>query len=63
MKLDNGSTMKRKRSGLIRRALQEYPTRRHVSDLEEQDRRGYEAQPQKKAEIKIWEGAAIWRED
>jgi hypothetical protein len=55
--------MKRKRSGLIRRALQEYPKRRHVSDLDEQDRRGYEAQPQKKAEIKAWEGAAVWPED
>ena len=51
------------RSALIRHALQEYLKRLHILELEEQDRRGYEAQPQKKAEIQAWEDAAAWPED
>jgi metal-responsive CopG/Arc/MetJ family transcriptional regulator len=51
------------RSALIRHALQEHLKRLHILELEEQDRRGYEARPQKQAEIKAWEGAAVWPED
>jgi hypothetical protein len=58
----NGRTRKGKRPALIRRALQEYPKRLHVSDLKEQDRRGYEAQPQEKGEVQVWEDAAAWPE-
>jgi len=48
---------------LIRLALQEHLKRLHILELEEQDRRGYAAQPQKKVEIKAWEDAAAWPED
>jgi metal-responsive CopG/Arc/MetJ family transcriptional regulator len=51
------------RSALIRRALQEHLKRLHILDLEERDGRGYEAQPQKKAEIKTWENVAAWPKD
>jgi metal-responsive CopG/Arc/MetJ family transcriptional regulator len=51
------------RSALIRQALQEHLRHLHILELEERDRRGYEAQPQKKAEIKAWEDAAAWPED
>ena len=51
------------RSALIRHALQEHLKRLHVLDLEERDRRGYKAQPQKIAEIKTWDDAAAWPED
>ena len=51
------------RSALIRQALQEHLKRLHTLELEERDRRGYEAQPQKRAEIKAWEDAAAWPED
>ena len=63
MKSDDGSTRKVNRSDLIRHALQEYLNRLHILELEERDRRGYEAQPQKKAEIKAWEDAEAWPED
>jgi hypothetical protein len=32
-------------------------------DLEEQDRRGYTAHPQRKEEFRMWEEAASWPED
>ncbi len=51
------------RSALIRHALQEHLKRLRILDLEEQDRRGDEARPQKKAEIKAWEDAAVWPKD
>ena len=51
------------RSALIRHALQEHLRHLHILELEERDRRGYEAQPQKTAEIKAWEDAAAWPED
>jgi hypothetical protein len=31
-------------------------------ELEEQDRRGYLAQPQREEEFRIWEDAAAWPE-
>ena len=51
------------RSALIRQALQEHLKRLHVLELEERDRRGYQAQPQERKEARIWEKAAIWPED
>ena len=51
------------RSALIRQALEEHLRQLHILELEERDRRGYEGQPQKKAEIKAWEEAVAWPED
>lgn len=51
------------RSALIRRALQEHLNHLQILELEARDRRGYEAQPQQKAEIRTWEDAAEWPGD
>lgn len=51
------------RSALIRQALQEHLRRLHVADLEERDRRGYQAQPQLLDEYRPWEEAAAWPGD
>jgi hypothetical protein len=51
------------RSALIRQALQEHPKQLHILELEERDRRGYEARPQTKAEIEAWEDAVSWPEN
>ncbi|MBV8827628.1 MAG: ribbon-helix-helix protein, CopG family [Acidobacteriaceae bacterium] len=51
------------RSALIRQALEEHLKRLHVRDLEERDRRGYHAKPQRKEEYLPWEDAAAWPED
>lgn len=51
------------RSALIRQALQEHLRHLHILELEERDRRGYEAKPQQRAEIKAWEDTAAWPED
>lgn len=53
-----GKGRKINRSALIRHALQEPLKRLDISDLEERDRRGYGARPQKKAETKAWDEAA-----
>jgi metal-responsive CopG/Arc/MetJ family transcriptional regulator len=50
------------RSALIRTALQQHLKRLHELELEEQDRRGYLAQPQREEEFRIWEDAAAWPE-
>jgi hypothetical protein len=47
----------------IRQALQEHSLALHVIDLEERDRRGYQAQPQRKEEYRPWEEVAAWPED
>jgi metal-responsive CopG/Arc/MetJ family transcriptional regulator len=47
------------RSALIRQALQEHPNRLHVLDLEERDRRGYQAKPQRVKEYRRWEKIAV----
>jgi metal-responsive CopG/Arc/MetJ family transcriptional regulator len=54
---------KTNRSALIRRALQEHLRRLRMMDLEERDRRGYEAQPQRIEEYRAWEEAAAWPEE
>lgn len=51
------------RSALIRRALEEHLRRLLTADLEERDRRGYQAQPQRIQEYGPWEEAAAWPED
>jgi len=51
------------RSVLIRQALQEHLRRLHLADLEERDRRGYQAQPQRIDEYRAWEETAAWPED
>lgn len=51
------------RSALIRHALQEHLKRLHVLELEERDRRGYQAHPQRVEEFRVWEEAAAWPED
>lgn len=48
------------RSALIREALQQHLKHLHELQLEEQDRRGYLARPQRVEEYRIWEDAAAW---
>jgi len=50
------------RSALIRQALQQYLKRLREMELEEQDRRGYMARPQREDEYRVWEDAAAWPE-
>ena len=51
------------RSQLIRQALREHLARLRMLDLEERDRRGYQARPQRADEYRRWEEAAAWPED
>jgi metal-responsive CopG/Arc/MetJ family transcriptional regulator len=51
------------RSALIRQALQAYLVRLHMVELEERDRRGYQAHPQRTQEYRPWEEIAAWPED
>jgi metal-responsive CopG/Arc/MetJ family transcriptional regulator len=51
------------RSALVRHALQEHLRHLHFADLEERDRRGYQARPQPVEEYRPWEEAASWPED
>jgi metal-responsive CopG/Arc/MetJ family transcriptional regulator len=51
------------RSALVQQALQEHLKRLHVLELEERDRRGYEARPQGTKPARVWERAAVWPED
>ena len=51
------------RSALIRQALTEHLGRLRILDLEERDRRGYQAQPQRIEEYLPWEESAAWPED
>lgn len=48
------------RSDFIRQALAERLDRLRVSELEERDQRGYQANPQKPEEYLAWEAAAVW---
>jgi hypothetical protein len=51
------------RSALISAALREYLKRRRLRELEERDRRGYEATPQTVDEYLPWEEVAAWPEE
>jgi metal-responsive CopG/Arc/MetJ family transcriptional regulator len=48
------------RSALIRHALEQHLKRLRELELEERDRRGYLAHPQREDEYRIWEDAAAW---
>ena len=50
------------RSALIRDALREHLKRSRELELEERDRRGYLAKPQREEEFRKWEDAAAWPE-
>jgi metal-responsive CopG/Arc/MetJ family transcriptional regulator len=50
------------RSALIRHALEEHLRHLREQELEERDRRGYKAQPQREEEFRVWEDAAAWPE-
>ncbi len=51
------------RSVLIRHALEEHLKRLRILEMEDRDRRGYEATPQRIEEYRRWEEAASWPED
>ena len=48
------------RSALIRQALARHLKYLHELELEDRDRRGYLAHPQREEEFRIWEDAASW---
>ena len=48
------------RSALMRNALREHLKHLHDFELEQRDRRGYIAQPQREEEFRPWEEAASW---
>lgn len=48
------------RSALIRQALELHLKHLYERHLEEQDRRGYLAQPQQEDEFRVWEEIASW---
>ena len=50
------------RSALVRHALLQHLKRLREQELEEQDRRGYLAKPQREDEFRLWEDAAAWPE-
>jgi metal-responsive CopG/Arc/MetJ family transcriptional regulator len=50
------------RSALVRDALRQHLKRLRELELEEQDRRGYLAKPQREDEFRLWEEAAAWPE-
>jgi metal-responsive CopG/Arc/MetJ family transcriptional regulator len=64
LKAANVAAKRRKvnRSALIRDALQRHLKHIRELELEEQERRGYLAKPQKKEEFLVWERAAVWPE-
>ena len=57
-----GKREKVNRSALIRQALQQHLKRLRELKLEEQDRRGYLAQPQREEEFRSLENGAAWPE-
>jgi metal-responsive CopG/Arc/MetJ family transcriptional regulator len=48
------------RSAFIRQALQGHLKRLDALDLEDRDRRGYKAKPQRTEEYLPWEQVAVW---
>jgi metal-responsive CopG/Arc/MetJ family transcriptional regulator len=57
------SLTKVNRSALIRKAISAYLKRLEIHELEERDRRGYEAMPSDEAEAARWETEAAWPVD
>lgn len=54
---------KRNRSELVRDALREHLQKLEMQAREEQDREGYERQPQAHREVRAWEAEAAWPEE
>jgi metal-responsive CopG/Arc/MetJ family transcriptional regulator len=50
------------RSALIRDALRRHLKHLRQLELEDRDRRGYLAKPQRVEEYRVWEDAAVWPE-
>jgi metal-responsive CopG/Arc/MetJ family transcriptional regulator len=48
------------RSALIRQALDRHLKYLHELELEDRDRLGYLAHPQREEEFRVWEDAASW---
>ena len=48
------------RSALIRQALERHLRHLHELELEDRDRRGYLARPQREEEFRTWEDIASW---
>ena len=61
--LNGGKRRKVNRSALFREALREYLRRAHIAELEERDRRGYEARPETEEERAFGKGETAWLED
>ena len=57
---DAAKRQKVNRSALIRRALEEHLKHLRVLELEQRDRRGYQARPQRIEEYRPWEEIAAW---
>jgi metal-responsive CopG/Arc/MetJ family transcriptional regulator len=57
---DAAKRQKVNRSALIRRALEEHLKHLRALELEERDRRGYQARPQRIEEYRPWEEIAAW---
>ena len=51
------------RSALVRDALREYVKRERIREMEERDRRAYEAQPETEEELAFGRGETAWLED
>ena len=54
---------KTNRSAIMREALRDYAKREHIREMEERDRRAYEAHPQTEEEIRMWENETAWLEE
>jgi metal-responsive CopG/Arc/MetJ family transcriptional regulator len=50
------------RSALVRTALREHLRRLDIKELEEQERRAYQRQPQDAEEVERWARVAVWPE-
>ena len=51
------------RSAIMREALREYAKREHIREMEERDRKGYEAQPETEEELAFGRNETAWLED
>ena len=51
------------RSALIRNALRAHLKQLRIRELEERDRKGYAAQPQRPEEWEEWQTEAVWTEE
>jgi metal-responsive CopG/Arc/MetJ family transcriptional regulator len=54
---------KQNRSALIREALREHLHRMKIREMEERDRKAYEAVPENKEDLAIWETEIAWPEE